>query len=62
MMETAPFPDETASASEHVLRALQLNKDHQVTVKTQIDQLEDDLATLDKLLVRNGSQVPLLGN
>ena len=52
MIETAVFPDPTASANEQVLRALQLNKDHQGAVKTQIEQLEDDLANLDKLLVR----------
>jgi len=56
MMQTAVFPDPTASANEHVLRTLQLNKDHQGAVKTKIEQLEDDLANLNKLLVRADSQ------
>jgi len=56
-MQTAVFHD--ATANEHVLRTLQLNKDHQAVVKTQIERLEDDLADLDKLLVRVESQVPL---
>ena len=60
-METAVFPDATASANENVLLALQLNKDHQGAVKTQIEQLEDDLANLDKLLVRAEPHVPLHG-
>ena len=51
IMQTAAFPDVTTSANEHVLRTLQSNKDHQAAVKTRIEQLEDDLATLDKLLV-----------
>ena len=50
-MQTAPFLDATIPADEHVLRALQLNKDHQGAVKSQIEQLEDKLAALDKLLV-----------
>jgi len=50
-MQTAPFLDVAISPDEHVLRALQLNKDHQGVVKTQIEQLEDKLAALDKLLV-----------
>ena len=50
-MQTAPFLDVSISPDEHVLRALQLNKDHQGVVKTQIEQLEDKLAALDKLLV-----------
>lgn len=50
-MQAAPFPNVTISADEHVLRVLQLNKDHQAAVKTQIEQLENKLAALDKLLV-----------
>ena len=50
-MQTTVSPHLTISASERVHRALQLNKDHQAAVKTQIDQLERDLAALDKLLV-----------
>ena len=58
-MQTAVSPDVTISANGHVLRALQLNKDHQGAVKTKIEQLEDDLVNLDKLLVRAQSQTPL---
>jgi hypothetical protein len=47
------------SADEHVLRALQSNKDHQAAVKTQIEQLENKLAALDKLLVCAVSKIPL---
>ena len=61
-MQTALSPDVTTSTSDHVLRALQLNKGHQAVVKTQIEQLEDKLATLDKLLVCTGSLVPPWGN
>jgi len=61
IMETAVFPDVAASANEHVLLTLQLNKDHQGVVKAQIEQLQDDLASLDKLLVRAEPQVPLYG-
>jgi len=61
-METAVFPDPTVSANEHVLIALQLNKDHQGVVKAKIEQLEDDLANLDKLLVRVLSLRSHLGN
>jgi len=50
-METVFFPDPTTSVNDHVLQTLQLNKDHQAAVKIQIEQLEDKLATLDKLLV-----------
>lgn len=57
-MQTAPFPDAPISANEHVLRVLQLNKDHQTAVKTQIEQLENKLAALDKLLVRAVPQIP----
>ena len=61
-MQTAPFPDVTISADGHVLRALQLNKDHQAAVKTQIEQLENKLAALDKLLVRADCPKIHLGN
>lgn len=61
-MQTAVSPDATVSANGHVLRALQLNKDHQAAVKTQIERLEGNLATLDKLLVEAGSHTPLPGN
>jgi hypothetical protein len=50
-------PDVTISANEHVLQALQLNKDNQAAVKTQIEQLENKLAALDKLLVCAVSQI-----
>ena len=60
-MQTTVSPDVTISANGHVLRALQLNKDHQAAVKTQIDQLENDLASLDKLLVCATFRIPLLG-
>lgn len=59
-MEAAFLHDATISANEHVLRSLQLNKDHQVAVKSQIEQLENKLATLDKLLVRVVPWVPVL--
>ena len=59
IMQGALFPDVTISASDQVLRVLQLNKDHQATVKTQIEQLESKLAALDKLLVRATSQIQL---
>jgi hypothetical protein len=59
-MQTAFFPEAPISANEHVLRALQLNKDHQAGVKTQIEQLENKLAALNKLLVRQGTVVDVL--
>lgn len=62
IVQTALSPDVTTSTSDHVLRALQLNKGHQAAVKTQIEQLEDKLAALDKLLVCTGSLVPPWGN
>ena len=58
-MQGALSPDVTISASGHVLRALELNKDHQATVKTQIEQLESKLAALDKLLVRATSDMQI---
>lgn len=58
-MQTAPFPDVAISADDHVLRTLQLNKDHQAAVKTKVEQLENKLAALDKLLVCAVSQIPL---
>ena len=61
-METAVFSNAMGSANEHVLRALQLNKDHQTAVKAQIERLEDDLAALDKLLVCAMFQIPPLEN
>lgn len=61
-MQAAPFSDVPISVNEHVLRALQLNKDHQVVVKTQIEQLEGKLVALDKLLVRITLQILLFGN
>ena len=58
-MQGAPLPGVTISASDQVLQVLQLNKDHQATVKTEIEQLESKLAALDKLLVRATSQVQI---
>jgi len=58
-MQNALFPNTTTSANEHVLRALQLNKDNQAAVKTQIEQLDNKLAALDKLLVCAVSYIPL---
>jgi hypothetical protein len=61
-MQTTPFPDAPISASEHVLQALQLNKDHQAAVKVQIEQLENKLAALDKLLVCTMHRIPMFWN
>jgi len=61
-MEISFSPDATISTNEHVLRALQLNKDHQAVVKDQIEQLESKLAALDKLLVRAQSRIPFWGD
>lgn len=58
-MEPAPFSGTTIPANEHVLRALQLNKDHQAAVKTQIEQLESKLAALNKLLVCVAPRIPM---
>lgn len=60
-MQAASFLDVATSANEHVLCALQLNKDHQTAVKTQIEQLENKLAALDKLLVRTTPHIPPWG-
>lgn len=61
-MQTPPFPDASISTNEHVLRALQLNKDDQAAVKAQIEQLESKLAALDKLLVRVVPKIPMSWN
>lgn len=58
-MQTALSPDATITTNGHVLRALQLNKDHQATVKSQIEQLENKLAALDELLVCAVSRIEL---
>lgn len=60
-METASVPGTAVSANEHVLRALQLNKDHQAAVKTQIEQLESKLVALNKLLVCVTPRIPVWG-
>ena len=61
-IQTAPFPDAFVSTNEHVLRTLQLNKDHQSAVRSQIEQLENKLAALDQLLVRPALQIPMRGS
>jgi len=60
-MEAAPPSSTAIPANEHVLRALQLNKDCQVAVKTQIEQLESKLTALNKLLVCATPRIPMWG-